>query len=496
MAATHALTDINILTENIVDLMHKEFENIQSPSEVSGWMDLARTSRQPFVLWEIDYIKPCELLAKANEFIRKSEIILYGDKKNVQLKDGYSADIYQEIAFHTIRLHLRSEEGDIQASLDILNVLLDEWYDKLSLIRQSNLLFHACYIFLCCGMFKQSLECFDKHWILLKYTDYIDRTKFGIWDNHIILQVMYWFFMTHCEDFRDFYSVQLNVSNPELLRHKKIPFMNFLGNDHSWLVGAISLTFYNHARTLFSSLPIWEQKRTTPTNYSSLWTTTMKNPDKFSCEEDRYAYLYNQQFPLHGHGDEDKKDNYLYSYYHFQTNYQKQVEIFQRLISYLNDVVGWDSYKKCLHMGCGLAMPQKEKSKKFTFVDISEYICKKARLKGSNVTAQCLSKFMKETDSDFDVCIVSDVLPNVSKPRLDIFIDNCAKKCKFLAASIDLNEDIRDDILDKTNPQNSINMHKTMMDCESWIKYLSNYFNIKYKQEDNWLYVIGNFSQK
>ena len=141
-------------------ILRVELDKITTPCDVTPWMDLIRTSRHPQVTWVVDYIEPRTELLEINKIIEQSEEIIYGDLRTLSMKEGYSADISQEVTFHTIRAHLRAEKGEIEQSIEIFTEILSKYYDYLPVIRQSNLLMHCSLAYLCTGDFDKSYECF------------------------------------------------------------------------------------------------------------------------------------------------------------------------------------------------------------------------------------------------------------------------------------------------------------------------------------------------
>ncbi len=490
-SATRLISNSYCSIDDMLELVEREIDNIRTPCNVTAWMDLIRTTRQPQILWEIDYITPRKTLLKINDLIRESEIILYGSKNGLQLNDGYTADIYQEIAFHTIRTHLRSEENDFDTAIQMMQQLYDEWYDRISDIRKSNLLVHACLIFLCNKMFDESLRGFNQHWALLKYMNAPERIKIGIWDNHIILQLAYWYFVKHVEDFRDFYSIFSDTPSDTLWNHKKIALMNFMEHDNSWIVSFCGLPFYNHARTLMRELPEWNKKRSTPTNFFRIFEED--NLSRYSTsgantEEEMYKERYNEQFRYHVVPDPDAIDNALYSYYFFQVDYAKQDELKDRLLLFINKHIS--DYRSILDLGCGTAFIPDHKNLVNTRIDISDKVCYHLKnTKSVDVIQKCMSRFVKETKHTFDLCIACDSLPHLSRVRLNVLMQNLPSK--HFGALIDTRDNWKDDILEKTSLSHNVNLHKTVMTHEDWIAYLSKHYVINHMIEGPWLYVFG-----
>jgi len=201
-----------IKTDDLITLAETIFEKLKIPGDVTAWMDLIRTCRQPQVMWNVDYIEPNEHLPAINDLIRCADEIIYQQPNSIELKNGYSAEINQQAAYNTIRVHLNSEDGHIEISLQLLKEMLREQYDDLSVIRQSNLLFHSSLIFLCCKKLELSYHNMQKHWALLKYSKPSERIQLGLWDNQCLLEMTCWFFVKHCEEFRDFYSIKTKTS--------------------------------------------------------------------------------------------------------------------------------------------------------------------------------------------------------------------------------------------------------------------------------------------
>lgn len=484
--------------EDIVGLLEKELEFLKTSHDATAWMDLCRTARQSYILWHIDYIEPRDSIVQTNNLIKQSEELLYEDKTNIQLKNGYSADLQQQAAFNTIRAHLRAEEKDFQSALTIFQSLLDEHYDNLSTIRQSNLLMHCCLAFLCCNKWQKSYEYFTKHWILTKSLPEEERISLGIWDNQVIMQMIYWFLCFHLNDFREFYNVQ-SGSETNVWAHKKIPLMNFLRYDDTWAVNFMGLAFYEHLCDQHPSLSRWEKKATTAQNYFMLWEKNegealQKEKSNISPIEKTYFERYNKQFTQNVTPDMDEAMNCLQSYYYFQTDFAHEEEMGDLLFMFIMKHLGFHDYKTVLYVGAGKAWYPEVHDRRVTVVDVSEYACKsmkQANLPVSSIINQCMSKFITTTDQQFDLCVARDVLQDLPRTRLDIFLHHLPIKCKYIAAVIDLRPNVRTDILSKSNITKEINLHQSMLLEEEWLCLLSKGFDLQHEKNGEYLYVFG-----
>lgn len=498
--ATHLVRGTYASAEDLVEIIKNKIESIRTPTDATTWMDICRTARQPQMLWHVDYLEPRDSLILVNELIRESEIILYGDKTNLSLKEGYTADLQQQAAFNTIRAHLRSEEGDFDGALKIFRELSEDFYDRLTTIRQSNLLMHCCLAFVCCGKFRDSYNFFQKHWVLLKSLSEDQRLDLGVWDNHVILHMIYWHVASHIRDFRDFYEIESGMQGG-VMAHKKVALLKCLDYDQTWCASFMGLPFHRRLCELYPAFLPWDKRTTTPENYLELWE---KNPGEELRKEKRgslpteklYYERYNKQFLPHIRPDEDELENCLYSYYFFQGSKAKEVTLQDRLNIFMNDHLDPDEYETILAVGPGIAYPYQYHNRAITIVDVSELICERLKSNsdiphGVNIVHSCMSKFLRETDQTFDVCIARDVLQNLSRSRLDVFFNYLPKKCKHLVALIDLRVDVRSDILSENSLAQEVHLHKSVLTQEEWITLIEQNFDITYELEGYHLYVYG-----
>lgn len=485
--------------QDLIEVVRKQFKLLKTspPGDVTDWMDLIRTCRQPYMLWEIDYIKPRPELLEVNDFIRQSEEILYGSKSKLSLINGYQAEISQQSAFNCIRTHLRAEEGDCELGQSMISEMLEQHYDDLPIIRQSNLLFHACLISLCCNSFQKSFECIEKHWALLKYLPPDDRVQLGIWDNHVILQMIYWSFCKYVNEFKDFYSIKTNTNSNDIWNHKKIALLHFLEYDNAWMASFCGLSFYNHARKQFPSLPQYEQKRSTPTNIDSL---IYRDDDMFSktnlVGEEKYYYIqYNHEISMTSRAfNIDKAEDCLYSYYHYQNDYMQDIADKRNLYQFVSENISENKEDKrfgsVLEPGCGINSLGNLLSWDYIGIDISEKVCNILREKQINHIHSSITVFLEKTEQYFDLCFACKILSHLAPHRLNMFLKLCAEKCKYLAALISTVDDYRSDILSPKQVTKTVNLHKTVRPPEIWINLLNPYFNIKHKILGDELYVF------
>ncbi len=263
--------------ENLLELMQKEIDNLKTTGDVTGWMDLVRTCRQPQIFWKIDYIEASEKLKQINALIQKSEQILYENETSLNLRHGFIADSAQEIAFHTIRARMRSEEGKIGLSVSMFEAMLKKYYDIIPTIRQSNLLLHAYTSFLCSMRFEEAFECMNKHWFLLKYAEAPERVSLGLWDNETILHLIAWFFVKHVSKFKNFYISKTKIEPRMMWNHKKISLSHFTDHDHSWVASTCGIPFYEHASAIMPSLPRYIRQKTTSDNMNKYFNNEAIN---------------------------------------------------------------------------------------------------------------------------------------------------------------------------------------------------------------------------
>lgn len=485
-----------IRASDLVNKAQEAIQEIDHKGDVSSWMDLMRTCRQPQVFWAVDYIEPQEELIEINRLIRESEAILYKKNSNIYLKDGYTADVNQLSAFNTIRAHLRAEEGHIATAEHMFQQMLRHRFDELSLIRKSNLLFHGCLSLLCCGKFQESYDCFEKHWGLLKYASPSDRISQGLEDNHNILTMIYWFFIKNVENFRDFYAVANGQKVGQIWNHKKIALLYFLEHDSSWAISFCGLAFYNYARSLFPSLPIYEKKRSTPTNHQKIWlddeVCSYAEETQATGKEQYYFEQYNREIDLNSKfPDQDTSDDYLYSYYHYQTNYPLDQNAKMKLVDFIREHIDDDDYFSVLEAGSSLIIARGFAQKSYTCIDISSRVCEILQEKDIEHEQGCISVFLSKTEKNFDLCFAYDILNHLNHHRLQDFLYNCSKKCTYLAAAIDTEDDFRNDILSKNHGVKKINLHRTVRDIEGWRGYLESHFKkINMHTDGKWIYVF------
>lgn len=499
LAIEHYIKDVDLITfaqEALIKLQAAtETADESKPYDITSWLDLARTSRQPQVLWEIDYIKPKPSLKEINNLIRQSELLLYHDYFSLDLDSKFVAEVCQEAAFHTIRFHLRAEEGEIDKAVEMMSSLIENWEEKLTVLRRSNLLFHGCLVYLCCGMFEKSFACFDRHWAITKYASPDERVSLGLWDNQVILQMVYWFFVKYVASFRDFYSVKYDTntaSSQGVWNHKKIALMYFLEYDPAWAVSFCGLPFYNRARERLGGLPKFEKKRSTPTNITKTWeppyevgyATDVSGPEQMYCEQ-----FNREQSGLTRYPDLDRSDDHLYSYYHYQNDYAIDLSNKMALTDFLLQFVAHSDFDSVIDAGCGITVAPGLRWKKHIGVDISEKVCEILQEDGANYAHEPITRFLDKIDA-FDLCFACDLLAHLALHRIRLFLKLCSQKCKCLAASIDTQDDIRTDIIQKLSIT-EINVHRTVMPASEWLTLLSEFYKtVESENRGNWIYVF------
>jgi hypothetical protein len=376
--------------------------------------------------------------------------------------------------------------------------MLSTMYDELPTIRQSQLLFHACLVYLCCKDFEKSYEAFEKHWALTKYSSTSERISLGIVDNQTLLQMVYWFFIKHVNDFQDFYVIKNKIKVIDVWGHKKISLLYFLEYDPAWAISLCSLSFYNHATTWAQKLPPYEKKRSTPTNIDKIWMDDEKvlfsSHSNLVGPEKVYFELFNREISIVSMRCEyNKSIDYLYSYYHYQTDYAALLNLKMSLVFYLKNFIDVTSISSILEVGSGIGIcviPGVYPAKHLA-VDVSEKICEVLRAGQKNYVHADMTSFLLETKEEFDLCFACDVLASLTPYRLQTFLENCSKKCKYLAAIISTTNDIRTDILSPLHHIKSINLHKTVQGEEDWLQLLSQYFEVEIKTEGTLIYAFG-----
>ncbi len=211
--------------------------------DATAWMDLVRTARQTEEFWEIPYVKPLPIMESINNLIKDSELMLYGNEMSLDLEQGYTADIYQEVAFHTIRAHLKAEDGILAGAFGMFQELYYQWMKKIPPIRQSNLMMHYFVACLCYnGKYRESQDVFKKHQALMNKTSKKNQTELGISDNHVIMQCLSWYFAKHLELYRN---LMANGNPHRYWRHKRVPMANFL--TPAWAASFCGKGFYDNA---------------------------------------------------------------------------------------------------------------------------------------------------------------------------------------------------------------------------------------------------------
>ena len=439
-----------IATQTISKLVRAQLDTLKQQEDVTMWMDLVRTARHPQHLWSIDYIEPLPELKSVNDAIRESELILYGDKRSLNLLDGYKTDIFQEISFHTIRAHLRAEEGHPELSVEIFEELIEDWFDNLPLIRKSNLLMHACLCFLCCQEWTKSYDCLQKHWGLLKYASPEDRDNLGIWDNEIIIREIYWFFMKHVADFRNFYASKAGITaSSDLWKHKKTGLLWALSYDDTWVVGFCSLALYNHARTLMPDLPAYKVKPVTVRNRIMGYTEAEGDLNIVS-EQNQYLNVFTKEAGLPPYEiDELKINDALFSYLSFSPDKTRYDNAWLRLIQFIDEQGGSDPLYlgSVADMGSGMSATDMNREGRtltsdYLCVDVSERICRMLREEGVKVVHDLMQNFMSKTEDHFDLCIASLSLHYLLPCNIDTLLTDIANKCSVFATAIHIEDDL------------------------------------------------------
>jgi len=458
------------------------FDMLKNSEDVSYWFDLVRQCRHPSMLWDIDFILPRDPVNLVNEYIQKSEKLLYDSDTSLQLKEPYTADIYQEVTFHTIRAYLRAEEGDFDASLKIWDNLTS-WLEKLSLVRKSNLLFHLFKCYLCTNRFQKSYNYFCQHWYLIKYCSMSDRFNEGIWDNMSIMYMIMSFFIEHTDEYKLFLSTQDDIVFENLHKHKKVGLIYSLSYDHSWIVSQLSLDYYNKAREYFSTLPEYKTLDTTPRN------TKFFMPQRNLFHENKYQGWQKHYYEkLLSEGDKegvhiDCLNNYFYSFYHFSKDYKYEESIESELFEFLRKHQSSES--SVLYSGCGLCFSQNKFKCAVQYVDISEQMVYEGQQKDIEITQMSIDTFLSRTSLFFDLLFSCGVLEHLSKYQIGIVLEKSAAVVSSICCYIETIENkFEMDIL-------QFFMHRTVKPIDWWKEKFEQYFECDYLEKEKGFFVYG-----
>jgi len=467
----------------ILNRLNDFFEELQTSKNATPWFDIIRQCRHPAFLWEIDFIEPKEPMNIVNEYIRKSEQILYGSNANVYINPEYTADKYQEVCFHTIRAYLRAEEYNFDASLKILNQII-EWSEDLSLVRRSNLIMHLFKACLCTKDFEMSYKYFKDHWYLTKYSSEAERFNEGIWDNMMIMYMIMCFFIEYTDEYQLFLSTHGDIELENLHKHKKISIMYLLKNDHSWIVSQLSLPFYNHARELMPTLPEYFIQKNTPRNKETI-IPARKNAliKAYPGWQGTYFEKLCEEIATDGARPE-QIDNYLYSFLHFCKNYENDHQNEDALFEFLR--AKQLAENNIVYAGCGLAHIYSRFDGETTCVDVAEqmvYECEKQDIK---VNLMSIEKFMANTDISFDLFFSSGLLEHLSEYSIDMLLSACRRKTKNVCLFVEIREEHVDIPI-----IGNIFLHRTNKPADWWKKKFNQSFDCEYEDCHEGLFVYG-----
>lgn len=495
--------------DTIVNTLRSELDKIREPCNVTAWMDLVRTARHPHMLWAIDYIQGSQSIGVVNQIITESETLLYGDTSSLKLKPGYKAEDFQEVTFHTVRAHIRAEEGSPELAAQMFDNMLDVYYDDIALIRQSNLLMHACLCFLCCKWWDKSFDCLQRHWGLLKYSSPNERESLGLWDNELIMRQIYWFFSKHCMDFRNFYTSKIGLqSTQEVWKHKKIGLLHLLEYDNSWVVSFCSLPLYNHARTLMS-LPEYNIQLTTPINMEPIHddSVELNGPVQEDLQYlDKLQSLMNRNYSNFEDAIHltDVKDC-LFSYLDFRVNVTKNRNMITNLSVYINELLGYDIFERKLSIldaGCGTCLYDfgfRRSDGDYVGVDVSDRIYNKLNKTRMNCVHSEINAYLEHEDKKFDICWSCGMLPELAEDEVMRFLHLISVKCNMFATVMELDDDLQtikgiDNWLEPTEycsrVEDTFNIHQTMWASEKWVEVISVFFEVQHYEAGNLLYLL------
>lgn len=491
-----------VTTDNYADLTtliektkgELEYLRTMKSGDVTPWMDLIRTTRQPQIGWEIDYINPWPESKEIADMIRESERILFANDQEIYPKSCYQADIGQLSAFNTIRMHLRAEEGKYNTAKELFLNWFYDAYDRLSIIRKSNLLFHGCLMLLCCKNLQLSFDLYEKHWGIVKYASPADRFGLGLIDNHTILTMIYWFFYKHSGDVRDFLSIKLQTN--DLWNHKKVAMLNFLRYDNAWVASFCGLSFYKYAQLNFPSLPSYEQKCSTPTNARKVWLSDTNEAycsDLNLVGEERYFF---EQFNREIDGatkypNNDVADDFMYSFFHFRNDYVKDMNQKMSLFQFMGEFLRYEDFQSVLDAGSVLQVPFGFHGKDYYVVDISQKVCSILEAQKIPHWHGDITKFLESTNNKYDLCFCYDILSHLHLHRAESLLKSASTKCKYFCALIDTTDDFRTDILNAKHGVSRINVHRTIMTPDEWLVCIRESFSlVESKVVGNWLYVF------
>ncbi len=480
----------------IVKAVELMFNHLKHMSSIDEWIEIVRESRHPDVLWNINYITPSPHMEKVNDLIRRSELILFEEENPLVLKSQYTASPRNMTILYTIMAYIKAEDGQIEESLAVWDYAYYNCLYNANTTRRTTLLTHLSTAYLCSNNFDKSLECFKKHWALLRSATEKMRYRCGIWDDMTCLNIVYYFFARHVPRFSAFWAKQLGIGEECLRPGKKFFISEF--TDMQFIVQMCSKPYYDHAKLSMPELPDYDL---------SMFTTTEKQkeihrqhiPDELNMYEENYMKCVHSQECLPAFEKEsvvwdmwnschwdpprqpaarDEDDEYQEDQIEWiigedvEYDMDKGSELLLKFIDSNNQ-----TYDSALDLCCGTSRVMYDHflHQKLTQVDISTYVYNYCKDQGRTIIKQPAEIFLDETEEHFDLCICCLSLSYLTS--LDAILLSISKKCKYFAASIVHGAQIFPFSV------GGIDLNKTTQRKEWWEKQVSKYFDIE-KMED------------
>ncbi len=477
--------------QHIVKAVELMFNHLRHMSSIDEWIEIVRESRHPDVLWDINYITPSPHMEKINNLIRKSEGILFQKEDPlatdgaVVLKDQYTALPKNMSILYTIMAYLKAEDGKLDESLAMWDYAYDNHLYNADITRKSTLLTHLTTAYLCSNNFDKSLECFKKHWALLRYSTEKIRYRCGIWDDLTCINIVYYFFARHVPRFSSFWAKHLGIGESSLRCGKKFFINEF--TDLQFIVQMCSKPYYDYAKMSMPELPDYDP---------SMFTTTAKQkeiqaqdiPDELNMYEENYMKCIHSQQCLPAFEKEsvvwDMWNSYHWDSSSDEHDMDKGSELLVKFFTNIDEVTddeisGIVAPDSVLDLCCGTSgvIYDHFLHQRLTQVDISTYAYNYCKDQGRVIIKQPAEIYLDETEEQFDLCVCCLSLSYLTS--LDAILLSISKKCKYFVASIVYGAQIFPFSV------GGIDLNKTTQRKEWWEKQLSKYFDIvEMKDED------------
>ncbi len=224
-AQTRVLNDIKILGD--------------SPKNIDEFCFVARQCQQ--------------LDVDINPFLQEGEHILYGSTVSTKLKPEYSSSLISEAHLHSIRAFQRAKEGKFEQADVIWDDIYENWLSHLVEHRRPYLLHQILVVSICRQRWDLTFQYLKNMWALTRLSDGHRRHALGIWDEWVSSLIVIWFFMKHVKEFRDRFLLEMKtVADPFGFQRKSL-ILDHL--DNQFIVDAVSLYYYEHAREKMPTLP-------------------------------------------------------------------------------------------------------------------------------------------------------------------------------------------------------------------------------------------------